>query len=121
MNSIKKILVIDDESSIRFLLKEIITDMDYDFLEASRAEKGIKLIEKEDVDLVLLDIQLPNMNGLDAIRKIREIDKDIPVFMITAFHSMEEVVKNMEVNVQEFIAKPFDLHDLRKKIRAVLD
>ncbi len=120
MSRIKKILVIDDESSIRFLLKEIIVDMDYEFIEASRAEKGLKIIEREEVDLVLLDIQLPNMNGLEAIRKIREINKELPVFMITAFHSMVDVVENMDVNVQEFIQKPFDLHELRDKIREVL-
>ena len=116
----KKILVIDDESSIRFLLKEIISDMGYEFIEVSRAEKGIKIIEKEEIDLVLLDIQLPNMNGLEAIRKIRSIKKDLPVFMITAFHNIEEAVNNMDVNVQAFIQKPFDIHELRAKIKEVL-
>lgn len=120
MRAIKRILVIDDESTIRFLLKELIVDMGYEFVEASRAEKGLKIIEKEEIDLVFLDIQLPNMNGLEAIRKIRELDKNVPVVMVTAFHNIEEVVNNMEVSVQGFIQKPFDLVELRTKILDLL-
>jgi DNA-binding response OmpR family regulator len=94
--------------------------MGYEFVEASRAEKGLKIVEKEKIDLIFLDIQLPNMNGLEAIRKIREIDEKIPVVMVTAFHNIEEVVKNMEVSVQGFIQKPFDLVELRNKILDLL-
>lgn len=65
----KRILVIDDEPTIRFLLKEIVTEWGYELIEASRALRGIELIKQGGIDLVLLDIQLPQMNGLEAIQK----------------------------------------------------
>ena len=116
----KKILVIDDEPTIRFLLKEVITEWGYEFLEASRAQRGIEIIKSDKVDLVLLDIQLPQMNGLEAIQKIREINKEIPVFMLTAFHNLKDVVNMLNVSVQQFITKPFDIDDLYSKIKREL-
>jgi DNA-binding response OmpR family regulator len=117
---LKKILVIDDEPTIRLLLREAITEWGYDFLEAARAQKGIDIISSEKVDLVLLDIQLPQMNGLDAIQKIREINQDVPVFMLTAFHNLKDVVSMLDVTIQDFIAKPFDIDELYEKIKKEL-
>jgi DNA-binding response OmpR family regulator len=117
---VKRILIIDDEPTIRFLLKEVITDWGYEFIEASRAQRGIEIIKSETVDLVLLDIQLPQMNGLEAIQKIREIDRNLPVFMLTAFHNLKDVVNMLNVSVQQFITKPFDIDDLHDKIRKEL-
>lgn len=117
----KKILVIDDEPTIRFLLKEVITDWGYEIAEASRAVSGIEMIKQGGIDLVLLDIQLPQMNGLEAIQKIREIDEELPVFILTAFHNLKDVVNMLDVSVQEFIQKPFDIDELHEKIKTVLE
>ncbi len=116
----KKILVIDDEPTIRLLLQEAITDWGYEFLEASRAQAGIDIISSEKVDLVLLDIQLPQMNGLAAVQKIREIDPKVPVFMLTAFHNLKQVVEMLDVDIQQFIQKPFDIDELYEKIKQEL-
>ena len=116
----KTILVIDDEPMIRFLLKEAISDWEYEFVEATRAQQGIEILKNQKVDLILLDIQLPQMNGLEAIQKIREINKYVPVFMINAFHNLKDVVDMLEVKVQDFIAKPFNLDELEEKIKRVL-
>ncbi|MBZ4682930.1 MAG: two-component system, response regulator, stage 0 sporulation protein [Fusobacteriaceae bacterium] len=121
VNNIKTVLIIDDEPTIRFLLKEIISDMGYEVLEASRAEKGLQLIKKEKIDLILLDIQLPNMNGLEAIQQIRKINKEVPVFMITAFHNMKNVVEMLDVEIQGFIPKPFEILELKNKISKILE
>lgn len=117
----KKVLIIDDEATVRFLLREIISDLGYDCEEAARAEKGLQILKKEKIDLVLLDIQLPNMNGLEAIQRIRKISTDIPVFMISAFHNMKDVVNMMDEGVQEFITKPFDINQLKEKITDALE
>lgn len=117
----KKILVIDDEPTIRFLLKEVITDWGYEIAETSRAVRGIEMIKQGGIDLVLLDIQLPQMNGLEAIQKIREIDEELPVFILTAFHNLKDVVNMLDVSVQEFIQKPFDIDELHEKIKTVLE
>ena len=114
----KRILVIDDEPSIRFLLNEFLTDIGYECIEAERAIKGIEVLKREKIDLIILDIQLPQMNGLEAIQKIREINKDVPVFMLTAFSNMKSVVENLGVSIQGFIPKPFDIYQLEIEIKA---
>ena len=105
MFKIKNILVIDDESTVRALLKEIIMDMNYGFFEAARAEKGLKILEKEEISLVFLDIQLPNT----------------PVYLISAFHNMESVIKNMNLKVEGFIPKPFDIYKINEIVESELE
>lgn len=113
----KRILVIDDEPTIRFLLKEILAEWGYELVEASRALRGIEIIKQGGIDLVLLDIQLPQMNGLEAIQKIREVNEKVPVFILTAFHNLRDVVNMLDVSIQEFIPKPFDIDELHDKIK----
>ena len=112
MFKIKNILVIDDESTVRALLKEIILDMNYGFFFFFISEKGLKILEKEEVSLIFLDIQLPNTNGLDILPKIKELYPNIPVYLISAFHSMENVIKNMNLTVEGFIPKPFAIYHI---------
>lgn len=112
----KKVLVIDDELSIRLLLREIIEDIDMEVFEAETAIVGLKMLEEGNFDLIIMDIQMPQMNGLDAMRKLRNIT-DTPVFILTAFSHLEGVVENLEVEIQEFIEKPFDIDELVKKIK----
>lgn len=121
MNKIKNVLVIDDESTVRLLLKELIIDLNYGFFEAPRAEKGMKILEKEDISLIFLDIQLPNTSGLDILPKIKDMYPDIPVYMISAFHNMESVVKNMNMNIAGFVGKPFDIYAIKKILEKELN
>ena len=121
MFKIKNILVIDDESTVRALLKEIIMDMNYGFFEAARAEKGLKILEKEEISLVFLDIQLPNTNGLDILPKIKDLYPNTPVYLISAFHNMESVIKNMNLKVEGFIPKPFDIYKINEIVESELE
>ena len=121
MFKIKNILVIDDESTVRALLKEIIMDMNYGFFEAARAEKGLKILEKEEISLVFLDIQLPNTNGLDILPKIKDLYPNTPVYLISAFHNMERVIKNMNLKVDGSIPKPFDIYKINEIVESELE
>ena len=121
MFKIKNILVIDDESTVRALLKEIIMDMNYGFFQAARAEKGLKILEKEEISLVFLDIQLPNTNGLDILPKIKDLYPNTPVYLISAFHNMESVIKNMNLKVEGFIPKPFDIYKINEIVESELE
>ena len=116
----KKVLVIDDEVSIRFLLREVIEDIGYHCLEAESAIRGIEIVKENKPDLIILDIQMPQMNGLEAIQKIRKIDKNVPVLMLSAFSHMENVIDNLGVKIEEFIPKPFDIDYLSKRIVQVI-
>lgn len=110
----KTILLIDDESSIRTLMEELVTDWGYNFLEAAKAMDGIKMLDKHDIDLIILDIQMPNMNGLDTVRIIRELKHDIPIYIMSAFTNYRDKVK--ELDVSGFIPKPFDETELQEII-----
>ena len=121
MFKIKNILVIDDESTVRALLKEIIMDMNYGFFEAARAEKGLKILEKEEISLIFLDIQLPNTNGLDILPKIKDLYPNTPVYLISAFYNMESVIKNMNLKVEGFIPKPFDIYKINEIVESELE
>ena len=121
MFKIKNILVIDDESTVRALLKEIIMDMNYGFFEAARAEKGLKILEKEEISLVFLDIQLPNTNGLDILPKIKDLYPNTPVYLISAFYNMESVIKNMNLKVEGFIPKPLDIYKINENVESELE
>ena len=112
----KKVLVVDDELSIRLLLREIIEDLDMEVFEAETAIVGLQMIKAEKFDLIIMDIQMPQMNGLDAMRKLREIT-DTPVFILTAFSHLEGVVENLGVEIQGFVEKPFDIDELAQKIK----
>jgi DNA-binding NtrC family response regulator len=121
MLEIKSILVIDDESTVRALLKEVVSDMECNYFEAARAEKGLRILEKEEISLIFLDIQLPNINGLDVLPKIKELYPNIPIYLISAFHSMEDVIKNMKIDINGFIPKPFDIHKIRDIVQRELE
>ncbi|UUV17782.1 response regulator [Fusobacteria bacterium ZRK30] len=112
----KKVLVVDDELSIRLLLREIIEDLDMEVFEAETAVVGLQMMKEENFDLIIMDIQMPQMNGLDAMRKLREVT-DAPVFILTAFSHLEGVVENLGVEIQGFIEKPFDIDELAQKIK----
>lgn len=112
----KNILIIDDEEDIRFLLREVLKLHNYNTIEAPSAEKGMILLKKEKVDLLLLDMQLPEMNGLEFVQEIRKENKELPVIIMTAFHAIEGVVEMMEEEVQGFIKKPFGIEEVLMKI-----
>jgi Response regulator containing CheY-like receiver, AAA-type ATPase, and DNA-binding domains len=95
--------------------------MNYGFFEAARAEKGLKILEKEEISLVFLDIQLPNTNGLDILPKIKDLYPNTPVYLISAFHNMESVIKNMNLKVEGFIPKPFDIYKINEIVESELE
>ena len=81
----KKILVVDDEQNIRLLLKEELMDEGYDVILAENGAKAIEMIKEEKPDLVTLDIKMPGEDGLSILRKIREIEYDLPVIICSAY------------------------------------
>jgi len=105
----KKILVIDDESGIRSSLKGIFEDEGYTVKTTSSGEKGVDKLKEENFDLILLDIWLPEMNGIEALKKIKNIDEDIQVVMITGHGSVEAAVQSTKLGAYDFLEKPLSL------------
>lgn len=102
----KRILVVDDEASIRESISGILSDEGFDPVCAENAEQGLDLVEDERVDLVLLDIWMPGMDGLEALKHIKETKANLPVIMISGHGNIETAVQATKMGAFDFIEKP---------------
>ena len=105
------ILVVDDELSIRESLSLILED-DFKVLTAASGEGAVKKVADEKVDLVLLDIRMPGMDGIETLRHLKKIDKDLTVVMVTAVNDVEKASQATRYGSYEYMVKPFDVKDL---------
>lgn len=101
-----KILVIDDEESIRILFKVSLTHKGYEVVLAEDGEKGIEVFERERPSIVLTDIKMPGMDGIEVLKRIRELDPDTRVIVITGHGEMESAVEALQFEASDFINKP---------------
>jgi DNA-binding NtrC family response regulator len=104
----KRILVIDDEADIRESLELLLTAEDYTVELAETATIGLRKLESGSYDLVLLDLMLPDRSGMDVLTDIRQRDSEIPVFMLTAYGSVEVAVRALKSGANDYFAKPWD-------------
>jgi two-component system OmpR family response regulator len=115
----KRIVICDDESGIRQLLKTFLTRHHYEVKECVLGQELIDFLSKNYVNLVILDLMLPDMYGLDVCKKIREFS-DVPIIMLTAVQGEMSTVLGFEAGADDYLEKPFSAHVLLSRIRAVL-
>ncbi|MGZ4033616.1 MAG: sigma-54-dependent transcriptional regulator [Bacteroidia bacterium] len=116
-----KILIIDDEKSIRKTLREILEYEKYQVDEAADGVEGVAMIQKEKYDIVLCDIKMPKMDGIEVLDKIMQLSSDIPVVMVSGHGNIETAVEAVKKGAFDFIAKPLDLNRLLVTIRNAMD
>lgn len=116
----KKILVVDDEPDFLKVIKMRLEADDYDVITASDGEKALNKVKVEQPDAVLLDILMPGLDGLETLKKIRKKDKNLPVFIITAFSNEERFKLANKLGSSGFIVKTSDLKEEVKNISAAL-
>jgi DNA-binding NtrC family response regulator len=116
-----KILVIDDEKSIRNTLKEILEYEGHEVQDAADGLEGLKKIEGEKFDIVLCDIKMPKMDGLELLDKIMELQSETPVIMISGHGTIETAVEAIKKGAYDFISKPLDLNRMLITLRNALD
>jgi len=112
-----KILVIDDEKNIRLTLRDILEDDGHHVLEAGSGEDGIDLLQKENVDLVLLDVRLPGMDGIEVLKAIRKQDESLDVIMISGHATVGTAVDALRIGAYDFLEKPLSLARVKLAIR----
>ncbi|HMT76461.1 MAG: sigma-54 dependent transcriptional regulator [Bacteroidetes bacterium] len=115
------ILLIDDESSIRRTLKEILTFEKYEVIEACDGIEALETVSKRKFDVILLDIKMPRMDGIEAFEKINELAPDTPVIMISGHANIDTAVDAVKKGAFDFISKPPDLNRLLITIRNAID
>jgi two-component system, NtrC family, nitrogen regulation response regulator NtrX len=105
----KQMLIVDDEEGIRESLKGIFEDEGYDVLTAASAEEGLSVLKEKRPGIIFLDVWLPEMDGLEALSRIREMDPDIPVVIISGHGNIELAVKATHIGAYDFLEKPLSL------------
>jgi two-component system response regulator (stage 0 sporulation protein F) len=115
----KRILVVDDDTSLRLYLQEELADMGYEVLTASNASDALKIVEKEDLDLVILDIRMPGMTGVEALPRILGIKENLPVILNTAYSQYKDDFMAWAANA--YVVKSYDLTELKEKVQELLE
>ena len=110
------VLVVDDEKDIREGCERILTRMDFNVLMAKKGEDALKIIDSESVEITLLDLKMPGMDGMEVLQKIREKNTDILVIVITGFATMETAKESFKKGVFDFLAKPFKLGEIKEVV-----
>jgi CheY-like chemotaxis protein len=114
-----RILIVDDEPNLRTLYRRDLEDDGYEVIEASSAEEGIKAFERERPDLVVLDVRMPGMNGLEAMARILDKDRRIPIILNTAYDSYRDDFTSWAADA--YVTKGPDTSELMKTIRKLLE
>jgi two-component system, NtrC family, response regulator len=104
----ESILIVDDEKNYPLILSAILEDEGYEALTAKSGKEALEKLNNSDVDLVLTDMKMPSMDGIELLEKIKSIDPDLPVIMMTAYGTVEKAVEAMQKGAYNYILKPFD-------------
>ena len=115
----KSILVVEDDANIQELIVEFLRAEDYNVDYASDGLEGIKLFKKNNYDLIILDIMMPNLDGYSACKMIRKTSS-VPIIFLTALNQENDEVKGFELECDDYITKPFSFNLLIKRVEAVL-
>jgi DNA-binding response OmpR family regulator len=113
------LLIIDDDARLNQLLKDFLKDFGYQVITATHPIKGLKKLKQTSPDLVILDIMLPEMDGFEVCRAIRETS-NIPIIMLTARGEVTDKVVGLELGADDYLAKPFEPRELVARIQSVL-
>lgn len=115
----KRILVVDDEISIRMGIREFAEYQGYDVTGAANWREALELCRQQDFDLIIMDIMMPEMDGYEAYRRIREI-KDIPALMLSAKGEEYDKLQGFEAGIDDYVVKPFSIKELMARVNVIL-
>ena len=115
----KKLLIVDDEEKIREVIKEYAEFQGYEALEASDGMEAVKVVKESDVDLIIMDIMMPRLDGFSAVKEIRKF-KNVPVIMLSARAEEYDKLFGFELGADDYVVKPFSPKELMARVNAVL-
>ncbi|GGI46879.1 response regulator [Paenibacillus marchantiophytorum] len=115
-----KILVVDPVKSLRNILCQLIQSMGYDVLEASSGAEAIRSYQNNYPILTTMDLNMPDMNGVDIIRKIKEFDPEANIMMCSALEQRSMIIEGIHAGAKEFVSKPFHENNMKETMRKLL-
>ena len=116
-----KILVVDDDTSHRLMLKATLTDDGYNITEAENGEVAVRKVKQEFFDLIMLDLKMPKMGGIEALNHIKEVNPGIPILIMTAYASVQTAVEALKLGAFDYLIKPLDLDEVKLTLIKTLD
>ena len=114
------VLVVEDDQGVRESLAMVLEYQDHDVVQAVTGEDGLRLVESESPDLVILDINLPGIDGIETCRLLRKRGIDTPVLMLTARQEVSDRVQGLDAGADDYLPKPFALDELLARVRSML-
>lgn len=118
---VMRILIVDDVPAAHLLYKHALKQDNYEIFDAERGKEALSIIHKTDLDLIILDIDLPDISGLEVLEEVRKTNKEIPVIILTAYGIKDYVIKAASKGVNYYLVKPVELAFLRKRVEDVLN
>jgi len=115
------ILIVDDETLTLNNLKKALAKEDYEVLVADSGETALEMYNRYKPQLVLLDLMLPGISGLEVLRRIKDIDRETIVIMMSAYEILEKAVESMKLGAYDYLLKPFKISDLKHTVRRALE
>lgn len=115
-----KVLIVDDQYGIRVLLYEVFGKEGYETFQAANGREALDIVTKQSPELVILDMKIPGMDGLEILKEIKKIDKSIKVIMMTAYGELDMIKEATELGAITHFTKPFDIDELRLAVRSQL-
>lgn len=115
-----RILVVDDEDALRTVLSSELEGEGYKVASAADGSEAIEILKKEGFDLILLDIKMPNVDGFEVLKFVKESHPDTKVIMLTGFADLKNAIESKKLGAEDFVSKPYDLVDLLTTVERVL-
>lgn len=113
----KQLLIVDDQFGIRILLNEVFQKEGYKIFQASNGKQALDIVKMRRPDLVLLDIKIPGIDGIEILKRMKKIVPDIKVIIMTAYGELNMIEEAMELGAITYFAKPFDIEEMRDTVK----
>lgn len=120
MSTVLRVLVIDDEPAIRRFLRTSLSAQDYSVLEAETGEAGLAMLQRNAIDVLVLDLGLPGMDGLAVLRALRDSGSSVPVVVLSSRDDEKDKVEALDMGADDYVTKPFGMDELLARIRAAV-
>lgn len=115
------ILVIDDDDQLRISFCKLLTEENYSVIGAASGEAGLEIVKQKPLDLVILDMRLPGMNGMETFKRIKALDSKLPVILFTAFGTTEIAIEATKMGAYDYVLKPFDVPEMLNLIKQAIE